>query len=137
VVTESMDHNSQIKFIEEWQKAKGRNVTATLMNPWRRQHMSNMLIAFDFEHPDYSIPNIPDVPVPHKRPKTGLFDPTEFCQSQFPVTRPPVPYGLQEMSADFVAARVEKGFNQVRGFLTEGRYLAFESARPTKYAQLG
>lgn len=38
VYTEHCDHNSQIKFIEEWQAAKGRNVTTDEMVPWRREH---------------------------------------------------------------------------------------------------
>lgn len=40
-----------------------------------------------------------------------------------PTQRPPVPYGKQEASTSLVS---EQSFNQVRGPLTEGRYLAFE-----------
>jgi phospholipase C len=38
VYTEHCDHNSQIMFIEQWQAAKGRNVTTDEMVPWRRQN---------------------------------------------------------------------------------------------------
>jgi len=40
-------------------------------------------------------------------------------------SQPPVPYGPENANAD-VSLLVEEGFKQVRGQLTEGRYLTFE-----------
>ncbi|TVY34992.1 Non-hemolytic phospholipase C, partial [Lachnellula cervina] len=64
VFTEHADHNSQNLFVEEWLTAHGhQNIRSKEMPPWRREHMSNLLKAFDFDHPDYSIPPItPSIP---------------------------------------------------------------------------
>lgn len=58
------DHNSQIKFVEKWLAAKGKNVDTPEMVPWRRT-LSYLVNAFDFDNPDYSVTNLPDAPVPH------------------------------------------------------------------------
>lgn len=51
VFTEHADHNSQNLFVEEWLTELGyQNVRSKEMPPWRREHMSNLLKAFDFEH---------------------------------------------------------------------------------------
>jgi phospholipase C len=122
VFTEHSDHNSQILFIERWLAAKGINVTTDQMVPWRREHMSDLVAAFDFENPDYSLPDLPDAPPPHTNAQ-GVYDGSSYCESLYAVQRPPVPYGAQ--STD-VAALSESGFKVVRGALTEGRYLTFE-----------
>jgi phospholipase C len=124
VFTEHADHNSQIMFLEEWLAAKGKNVVTSEMVPWRRQHMSSLVNAFDFDNPDYSLPNIPDAPAPHKD-ALGNYDGAPFCESQYAVTRPPVPYTSQ-ISPDKVSSLSEQGFKPMRGILTEGRYIVFE-----------
>lgn len=48
-----------------------------------------------------------------------------MCQARHKTAHPPVPYGRQNVNAD-PAKLVEEGFKQVRGALTEGRYLTFE-----------
>ncbi len=99
--------------------------------------MSNLVNAFDFDHvlynfyqccstqaipaangksqPDYSIPNPPLPPSPPKN-LTG------FCSTQYPDNLTSIPYN--QVRSD--ALTVEQGFKQVRGSLTEGRYLVFE-----------
>lgn len=48
VFTEPCDHTSDIMFIEQWAKANGYDVETPNITPWRRQHMSNLVNAFDF-----------------------------------------------------------------------------------------
>lgn len=124
VFTERADHNSQIMFIEKWQAAKGKNVYSNQVAAWRRAHMSDLTNAFNFDAPDLSIPELPNAPAPHKNSK-GQYDGSSYCESLYAVQRPPVPYGKQ--STD-VASLSETGFKSVRGNLTEGRYLTFESS---------
>ncbi|KAK8050405.1 extracellular phospholipase C [Apiospora phragmitis] len=66
VFTEHADHNSQLLFVEAWQRARGVDVATDQMVPWRRAHMSDLVAAFDFTHPDYSVPVLPEVPEPHR-----------------------------------------------------------------------
>jgi phospholipase C len=122
VFTEHSDHNSQILFIEEWLAAKGVHAKTDQMVPWRREHMSSLVAAFDFDNPDYSLPSLPYAPPPHTNAQ-GIYDGSSHCEALYAVQRPPVPYGAQPTDA---AATSEAGFKGVRGALTEGRYLAFE-----------
>jgi len=69
-------------FIEEWLAAKGKNVVTSLMVPWRRQHMSSLVNAFDFANPDFSLPSLPDAPAPHKN-AAGDYDGATYCESQY------------------------------------------------------
>lgn len=125
VFVEHSDHNSQIKFIEKWQAAKGRNVTSEEMAPWRRENMADLVNAFDFDNPDYSIPSFPDAPVPHKD-DDGNYDGSSHCEATYPSNQPDVPYTGNGVIDD-MASVVEKGFKPVRGKLTEGRWLTFET----------
>jgi phospholipase C len=88
--------------------------------------MSNLLKAFDFDNPDYSIPNIPDAPEPSED-SDGNWDSAVLCQGTYgtPPPHPPAPYGPENENLD-PATLVEEGFKSVRGYLTEGRYLVFE-----------
>ncbi|TVY18056.1 Non-hemolytic phospholipase C [Lachnellula arida] len=124
VFTEHTDHNSQIMFVEEWLAAKGKNVTTDEMVPWRREHMSSLVNAFDFANPDYSIPSLPDAPAPHTD-ASGNYDGASYCESQYKDTRPLVPYDNQ-IDAKNVSSLSEQGFKEMRGALTEGRYIVFE-----------
>ena len=110
-------------FIEKWLAAKGKNVVSNQVAAWRRAHMSDLTNAFDFSSPDFSVPSLPTAPAPHKNAQ-GQYDGSSYCEAQYAVLRPPVPYGQQ--SGD-VASLSETGFKSVRGALTEGRYLTFES----------
>ena len=124
VFTEHADHNSQIMFVEEWLAAKGKNVVTDQMVPWRRQHMSSLINAFDFANPDFSLPSLPDAPAPHTD-ASGNYDGSSYCESLYSVTRPPVPY-TNQISPSNVSSLSEQGFKAMRGALTEGRYIVFE-----------
>jgi len=123
VFVENADHISQIKFIEQWQFAKGKNVTTDQIPAWRRTHMSDLVNAFDFDNPDYSLPSIPSIASPSVDASTGVWNGYAVCEALYPTQRPPVPYGQQTQN---IASYSEQGFKVVRGNLTEGRYLVFE-----------
>lgn len=125
VYTEHADHSSQILFVEKWQAAKGKNVKTDEMGPWRREHMGDLVNAFDFDNPDYSIPSLPTPRTPHKN-AAGNYDGSSYCQAQYKNIQPPVPYTGSEATKD-MASTVEHGFKTMRGMLTEGRYLVLEA----------
>ncbi|MET0805551.1 MAG: phospholipase domain-containing protein, partial [Lacisediminihabitans sp.] len=49
------DHTSVIRFLEAWTGVQDHNISA-----WRRQISGDLTSCFDFAHPDFSIPRIPD-----------------------------------------------------------------------------
>lgn len=49
------------------------------------------------------------------------------CQAMHRTSQPPVPYGPDNANAD-TSLLAEEGFKRVRGDLTEGRYLVFETS---------
>ncbi|GJJ06186.1 hypothetical protein Clacol_000375 [Clathrus columnatus] len=108
---------------ETWLASKGKNVVTDQLNSWRREHMSNLVQMFDFEHPDLSIPSLP-VPTPPALGSQGQFLGDAECQSKFPNPQPPIPFGQQTRENSL---NIETGFKNVRGALTEGRFLVFES----------
>ncbi|TVY39251.1 Non-hemolytic phospholipase C [Lachnellula subtilissima] len=127
VFTEMADHNSQIIFVEQWLEALGYNGVATDQMPaWRRQHMSTLLNAFDFDHPDYSIPNLVEAMTPSED-ADGNWDAASICQGKYgePPPKPPAPFGPENENSD-PSKLSEEGFKSLRGYLTEGRYLVFE-----------
>ncbi|KIK54174.1 hypothetical protein GYMLUDRAFT_249774 [Collybiopsis luxurians FD-317 M1] len=127
VFTEPADHTSQTLFLEEWAAARGTPFKNTQINDWRREHMSNLVNMFDFEHPDYSAAPIPDAPPPHTDPLTSLLDGDVFCEHAFAgFVEAPIPYGKQTLQDSLFT---ETGFKTVRGSITEGRYLVIESNR--------
>jgi phospholipase C len=85
--------------------------------------MSDLTKAFDFDHPDYSLPNIPNIDKPSTDSGTGQANGFITCELLHPSQRPPVPSGQQTEATSLVS---EQGFKTVRGDLTEGRYLVFE-----------
>ncbi|KAK4574546.1 hypothetical protein LTR86_001387 [Recurvomyces mirabilis] len=123
VYVENADHNSQIMFVEKWLAAKGHNVKTQEMTAWRRANMADLTKAFDFDHPDYSIPNMPNASYPSTDSK-GEWNGYALCEAAHATTRPPVPYGKQNVNTSLAT---EEGFKAVRGQLTEGRYLTFET----------
>ncbi|KAK9487019.1 phosphoesterase family-domain-containing protein [Lipomyces starkeyi] len=135
VFTEPSDHNSQLLFLEQWAKAVGKEFTIKEMNPWRRNHMSNLVNMFDFEHPRLDIPAIANTSYPHIDSR-GNYDGYSLCTEKYypslPYSRPPVPYGNQ---TEKDSLWTETGHKQLRGQLTEGRYLVFQmSDREHRYA---
>ncbi|KAJ5759501.1 hypothetical protein N7520_006657 [Penicillium odoratum] len=125
VFTERADHNSQILFLEQWLEARGyENVQTPEMVHWRREHMSNLVNALDLDNPDTSLPTIPDAETPDM--SAGKYTGTSNCEATYPSPRPTVPYGQQSNKTE--ALWFEDGYKQVIGYLTEGRYLTFESS---------
>ncbi|KAG5929223.1 hypothetical protein E4U53_002493 [Claviceps sorghi] len=140
VFTEFMDHTSDIQFIEQWAAAQGyKGVYTEALTPWRRQHMSNLVNAFDFNNPDVSKPQITAAETPPTLPNeeshwsgnlslgslTGPWTGPAKCLQDHKTNRPPVPYGAENANQN-MSLVVEEGFKPARGQLTEGRYLAFE-----------
>ncbi|CEJ82985.1 hypothetical protein VHEMI03021 [[Torrubiella] hemipterigena] len=103
-------------FVEEWAKANGYNVHNQGITPWRREYMSNLVNAFDFDNPDYSKTTITEVPSPEKPKKkrdtleirsggdlgdyTGPWVGPAKCQSDYAAPLPPVPYGKANAEQD-------------------------------------
>lgn len=50
VFSEYSDHTSDIMFVEAWAEANGYNVHSPQLTQWRREHMSNLVNALDFEN---------------------------------------------------------------------------------------
>ncbi|KAF8588656.1 non-hemolytic phospholipase C precursor [Ramaria rubella] len=123
VFTAHSDHSSQIMFLEKWLASKGKTVVTDQLNLWRRDHMSDLTQMFDFAHPDLTIPHLP-VPTPPLMGANGQFLGDSVCQETFPNPQPPVPFGEQTRENSL---SIETGFKSVRGALTEGRFLIFES----------
>ncbi|TVY83461.1 hypothetical protein LSUE1_G001247 [Lachnellula suecica] len=121
------DHNSQIMFVEQWLEALGyKGATTDQMPAWRRAHMSNLLKAFDFDHPDFSIPSLVEAMTPSED-SDGNWNAASVCQGKYgnPPPKPPAPFGPENENSD-PSKLSEEGFKSVRGYLTEGRYLVFE-----------
>lgn len=55
VVSEVFDHTSVIRLIE-----KRFNIVCPTISPWRRAVVGDLTSAFDFDHPDYSWPHLPE-----------------------------------------------------------------------------
>lgn len=137
----ALDLNAMIadtRLVEQWLSAHGyKNITSAEVPPWRRQHMSNLVAAFDFDHPDYSLPSVASSSAPLRDfsmgdPKdgqlgalSGNYIGAAVCESTYSEQQPPVPYGPDNANA-VVSNLTEQGFKRVRGALTEGRYLTFE-----------
>ncbi|RAL05427.1 nonhemolytic phospholipases C family protein [Aspergillus ibericus CBS 121593] len=124
VFTERADHNSQILFLEQWLTARGyKNVQTPEMVHWRREHMSNLVNALDLDHPDTSIPKLPEAEEPEM--SSGSYVGTANCEATYTEPRPPVPYGKQNVTDSLF---FEEGYKECVGYLTEGRYLVFEKS---------
>jgi phospholipase C len=55
VCSQVFDHTSTIRFLETWTGVQETNISV-----WRRQLCGDLTSAFDFAHPDYSQPTLPD-----------------------------------------------------------------------------
>lgn len=74
--------------------------------------------------PDYSQPTIPDIQVPTQDSDGNYID-VSTCKAAYP-NLPTVPYGIQAPPEE-LAGVVEHGFKEMRGSLTEGRFVVFEA----------
>lgn len=54
VCSQVFDHTSLIRFLEQVTKVQEPNISA-----WRRQVCGDLTSAFDFAHPDYTVPTLP------------------------------------------------------------------------------
>lgn len=136
VFTEPIDHTSDQQFVEQWAKANGYSVHNNAITQWRRDHMSDLTNAFDFSKSDTSVPSITNVRTPKPQPDRTSGDlslgslngpwvgPSDCLYDSTP--QPAVPYGKDNVNQD-MSKLVEEGFKSVRGKLTEGRFLTFET----------
>ncbi len=101
--------------------------------------MTNMVNAFNFNNPDYSLPSITSVRTPEaldydnwsgnltlgslSGPWVG---PSKCMGGYSHGNRPDVPYGPQNANED-MNNLVEDGYKEIRGAITEGRYIVIES----------
>lgn len=93
VFSDVSDHSSTLMFMEEWVgKTTNGSYAAPAKNidSWYRDISSNLVGAFDFNNPDYSIPKLPT----NEKPAvdaSGNWDPTEMCEKlSDPKSSPPV-----------------------------------------------
>jgi phospholipase C len=56
VCSQVFDHTSILRFLEKWTGVQEPNISQ-----WRRALCGDLSTAFDFGHPDYSVPNLPAV----------------------------------------------------------------------------
>lgn len=124
VFSEVSDHTSTLKFMEEWVGKDSKTgkylAPADNISVWARKTSSNLVNAFDFANPDYSIPKFEAVPKPAQ--VLGKWAPTEMCEAIITAPKTSPPYGKQ------VYPTVEAGARLIRGAVTEGRKLAFQTA---------
>jgi len=57
VCSQVFDHTSVIRFLETWTGVQETNISV-----WRRQVCGDLTSAFDFAHPDFSLPTLPPAP---------------------------------------------------------------------------
>jgi phospholipase C len=76
VDSNTYNHTSMLQFLETWTGVRARNITG-----WRRSVAGDLTAAFDFAHPDFSIPDLPDT-VP-------LITQSDQEENFPPVTTPP------------------------------------------------
>lgn len=125
VFTEHCSHESQIMFLEKWALAHGKPFTSEEIPTWRREHMSDLVKAFDFSNEDTSVPSVPKVRKPSKDLVSGHYNGADVCQAIYlKNVQPKIPY--KHMSSSNTM-EVDKGFKRLRGDVTEGRRLTFEA----------
>ncbi|KAL4400562.1 phospholipase C [Malassezia pachydermatis] len=125
VFTEHATHDSQILFLEKWSAAHGKNWTSKELNPWRREKLSDLVSAFDFSNKDDSYVQLPKMNRASKDPISLKYNGVAVCQSRFKQNQPYVPYGNQTELTD--GFPVEKGYKKMRGGMSEGRTMVFET----------
>ena len=107
VDSNTYNHTSMLQFLETWTGVRAANIT-----DWRRSVSGDLTAAFDFAHPDFSIPDLPDtVPLITQSDEEKSFPrvttPPEGQQT-FPVQEPgsrPHRPSMHEPRADAVVDR--------------------------------
>lgn len=80
--------------------------------------MSNLVNAFDFDNPDYSIPTVAAAPAPLTTPGpkptvgalgslSGNYIGAAKCQADHPSSHPPVPYNMENSQQNMTLATEE------------------------------
>jgi phospholipase C len=80
VCSEVFDHTSLIRFIEKRFDLASRGLAETNITPWRRAVVGDLTSAFDFAHPNESVPALP--------PTTGYLPPDDQRHDSY-VPQPP------------------------------------------------
>jgi phospholipase C len=60
VHSEVSDHTSVLRFLERWTTAIGKPAACTGISAWRRKVCGDLTGMFDFAHPVYGLPSLPD-----------------------------------------------------------------------------
>jgi phospholipase C len=60
VSSEVSDHTSVLRFLERWTAALGTPATCPSISAWRRKVCGDLTGMFDFAHPVYGLPPLPD-----------------------------------------------------------------------------
>ncbi|MFD0563301.1 phosphocholine-specific phospholipase C [Kitasatospora saccharophila] len=60
VSSETSDHTSVLRFLEKWTAAIGKPATTPNISAWRRKVTGDLTGMFDFAHPVYGMPALPD-----------------------------------------------------------------------------
>ena len=55
VFTEPADHISQLLFMEKWAETRGKAFHIEAISDWRREHMSDLVNVFDWDHVSVSV----------------------------------------------------------------------------------
>jgi phospholipase C len=64
VTSEVSDHTSVLQFLEKWTTAIGKPAICPNISAWRRSVSGDLLNAFDFQHPVYGLPDLPNATAP-------------------------------------------------------------------------
>ena len=89
VCSQVFDHTSVIRFLETWTGVAETNISA-----WRRQVCGDLTSAFDFAHPDFSIPRLPSATGYETDPYTPIPPNVQFLpvQQTNTLVSMPLPY---------------------------------------------
>jgi phospholipase C len=139
VYSEVCDHTSVIKFVEARFKVSCPNIS-----PWRRSIVGDLTAAFDWAHPDYSWPSLPDTQgnVNASAWQCAHLPPPKLPLLQsMPVQEPgsrvlrPLPYVLHVTTANATAASLQLKFESegAQGAAFQVYNLADPSLPPRKY----
>jgi phospholipase C len=96
VTSEVSDHTSVIQFLEKWTEALGAPAICPNISAWRRSVCGDLTSAFDFAHPVFGLPDLPDPGQPIGEPSNG-YDPVP-ADNVMPAQEPgakrarPLPY---------------------------------------------
>ena len=90
VDSEVTDHTSVLRFLEQWTGVREPNISA-----WRRQAAGDLMSAFDFAHPDFTLPTLAPIAARTCSGAAPTVPMTQATPAQEPGVRPTraLPYG--------------------------------------------